>query len=784
MSDTFFNPDLTYKPGGDTVGTMGFGGLSDLPDTPSEVTTYDTGVADYLKRGLPVTDITTFVGTPAQIAEIFPGVQMKPEFVPGLTDITYTRGYYGPTEGVLPEAFGTESQGHLFWSPYGFRMDAQTTVSSSVTTSVDRQEDNNLDSQDQQFDIGQPDQIGEQNSLQKLFDLFSEVSVGKTEAGQEYLLVPEKTNLALATTTAAFENIYSDDALLNFLKVYLKTAGEEGKQVYQTEQTRLAEKAAAEEAARQAEQARQSEVIQQRDTELTRLDDLINRYSQGEEFYKSKEQAYQDEELRKAAAEQARLAEEARLAAEAERQRILEEQRQAEQAAAQEQARQQAAAQEAERQRLAAEEQARQQAAAEEARQAELARQAEADRQAAAAAEEAERQRLAAVQPQQLEAAKQGISALANNESVRIWDSYKSDLDKKLADLNAKRNEISGQIFSSQGKRMAPNSSLLAALSEVDNAIASTTAFKNNFGSMVTEAGGSVLSLLANPDLPIGDVLKDVFTDAIGTLGADTVASMLGEQGTELFAQAAGLGLDAVSGGIPVAQIVMDIAAGKSAGTVAANAAKAYAIAQIALIPGVGPWIAAAAAIDSVLSSVLGYRSPISEGVNAVAKNVDKAISWVGNAVSDVGRSISSFFGRLGFEEGGLVDLGDDLMYNYNDYGPLADLPYYEDQVLPQYAFAGGGLIPLVGGGKIATGPGGGLDDLIPTTIDGKRAAALSDGEFVIPADVVSMMGDGSSNAGAKRLYDLVRQIRHAKTGTEKQAGPLPVGKILERTMK
>jgi len=96
--------------------------------------------------------------------------------------------------------------------------------------------------------------------------------------------------------------------------------------------------------------------------------------------------------------------------------------------------------------------------------------------------------------------------------------------------------------------------------------------------------------------------------------------------------------------------------------------------------------------------------------------------------------------------------------------------------------YAGGGLIELAEGGKLAIGPGGGLDDLIPTSIDGRRAAALSDGEFVVPADVVSMMGDGSSNAGARRLYDMVRQIRQAKTGTARQAGPLPVGKILERT--
>lgn len=112
--------------------------------------------------------------------------------------------------------------------------------------------------------------------------------------------------------------------------------------------------------------------------------------------------------------------------------------------------------------------------------------------------------------------------------------------------------------------------------------------------------------------------------------------------------------------------------------------------------------------------------------------------------------------------------------------GGGGDGGYYQGGLVQ---FARGGVVPLQGGGKIAIGPGGGLDDLIPTSINGRQAAALSDGEFVIPADVVSMMGDGSSNAGARRLYDLVRQVRDNKTGTTRQAGPLPVGEILKRSL-
>ena len=154
------------------------------------------------------------------------------------------------------------------------------------------------------------------------------------------------------------------------------------------------------------------------------------------------------------------------------------------------------------------------------------------------------------------------------------------------------------------------------------------------------------------------------------------------------------------------------------------------------------------------------------------------------------------------FPDGGRLSLDyfDRMASEGGDTGPSGDL--HQDVRSPSEAemmgrsvpsrgarlgyrreFAAGGLVPLAGGGKIAIGPGGGLDDLIPTSINGRRAAALSDGEFVIPADVVSMMGDGSSNAGARRLYDLVKQVRDVKTGTTKQAGPLPVGDILKRSM-
>ena len=61
------------------------------------------------------------------------------------------------------------------------------------------------------------------------------------------------------------------------------------------------------------------------------------------------------------------------------------------------------------------------------------------------------------------------------------------------------------------------------------------------------------------------------------------------------------------------------------------------------------------------------------------------------------------------------------------------------------------------------------MADTIPATIDNKDPAALSGGEFVVAADVVSGLGNGNSEAGAKQLYDMMDRIRKARTGTIQQ---------------
>lgn len=88
-------------------------------------------------------------------------------------------------------------------------------------------------------------------------------------------------------------------------------------------------------------------------------------------------------------------------------------------------------------------------------------------------------------------------------------------------------------------------------------------------------------------------------------------------------------------------------------------------------------------------------------------------------------------------------------------------------------AGAGGGLANLGGysdGGRLLKGPGDGMSDHIPAQIGAKQPARLADGEFVVPADVVSHLGNGSTDAGAKRLYSMMDKVRQARTGKKKQA--------------
>jgi hypothetical protein len=92
-----------------------------------------------------------------------------------------------------------------------------------------------------------------------------------------------------------------------------------------------------------------------------------------------------------------------------------------------------------------------------------------------------------------------------------------------------------------------------------------------------------------------------------------------------------------------------------------------------------------------------------------------------------------------------------------------------------QMKFAAGGSVTRRTPGIAALPPryidgkGDGMSDSVPAMISNKQPARLADGEFVIPSDVVSHLGNGSSKAGAKQLYAMMDRVRRARTGNPRQ---------------
>lgn len=94
-------------------------------------------------------------------------------------------------------------------------------------------------------------------------------------------------------------------------------------------------------------------------------------------------------------------------------------------------------------------------------------------------------------------------------------------------------------------------------------------------------------------------------------------------------------------------------------------------------------------------------------------------------------------------------------------------------------AYGPDALQSLAGGGKVQ-GPGGGMDDMVSAQM-GDQKVLLSPDEFVVPADVVSGLGDGSSEAGARKLHAMMSRVRSQRTGTTKQPRKVNDMKVMPR---
>lgn len=95
--------------------------------------------------------------------------------------------------------------------------------------------------------------------------------------------------------------------------------------------------------------------------------------------------------------------------------------------------------------------------------------------------------------------------------------------------------------------------------------------------------------------------------------------------------------------------------------------------------------------------------------------------------------------------------------------GAVEPTPDFQE---PYTAMARGGLSDLGSysdGGRLLRGPGDGVSDSIPAVIGKKKPARLADGEFVVPARIVSELGNGSTEAGARKLYAMLDRVQSAR---------------------
>jgi hypothetical protein len=145
---------------------------------------------------------------------------------------------------------------------------------------------------------------------------------------------------------------------------------------------------------------------------------------------------------------------------------------------------------------------------------------------------------------------------------------------------------------------------------------------------------------------------------------------------------------------------------------------------------------------------------------------------------------------QAALEEQNYVDTGANLPRASRSMGQLNMKPQGKKaQKREEYEYAAsGGIMGANLGGyaaggnpRLLKGPGDGMSDNIPAVIGRRQPARLADGEFVVPADVVSHLGNGSTDAGAKKLHSMMDNVRKARTGKKKQAPAVKTSRFIPK---
>jgi hypothetical protein len=151
-----------------------------------------------------------------------------------------------------------------------------------------------------------------------------------------------------------------------------------------------------------------------------------------------------------------------------------------------------------------------------------------------------------------------------------------------------------------------------------------------------------------------------------------------------------------------------------------------------------------------MMSDISGYGSGWGLGISDNSDSAGRSGGYSPAGGGEAPSTSSEAAGGVGGDYGG-ADTGDGWAR-----GGIASLAYGGQSHLGDYS----------DGGRLLRGPGDGVSDSIPASIGGKRPARLADGEFVVPARIVSELGNGSTEAGARKLYAMMDRIQKARNKT------------------
>jgi hypothetical protein len=350
-------------------------------------------------------------------------------------------------------------------------------------------------------------------------------------------------------------------------------------------------------------------------------------------------------------------------------------------------------------------------------------------------------------------------------------------------ELLAGGDDVIAGLGGSTGAAVIPESAMPQLLNAVPPPPPSigSQIMAGNFGDAISQAGSNISNAASNAYTSAGEGLKSLgtkATDAFNTaVNPSTYTNAIDAAGTNLSQTGAGIknlvtgpagvskAASALSGVNPVTMSGMAIFGASSLADLDAqrdflNQQKAAGnIAQ--------------AEYDQALAEINRQRDYAADvvGRTPFSTTPDRDVS-IGETFYGRGGAEDTLYGR-GSENSTLYAMGGSV----DDESGMDEVRGMMQGNLQKGLFGQG----YAAGGtpRFLSGGGDGMSDDIPATINGDQPARLADGEFVIPADVVSHIGNGSSKAGAKQLYSMMNKVRKARTGNPKQGKQINPSKYL-----